>query len=84
MALSADEKKLLDELTLKASAPDAEDWDLEIFDMGTQKGARLPVSKAGNWLYETFGIGEAPAAAVSDDGTEEDKKVKVGRFGVRS
>jgi hypothetical protein len=61
MALSADEQKLLDELTAKASAPDADDdWELEIFDGA--KGARLPISKAGAWLHQNFGIGDAPAA----------------------
>lgn len=58
--LTDDEQSLLDELTAKASAPDAEDWELEIFDGA--KGARLPISKGGKWLYDNFGIGDPPAA----------------------
>jgi hypothetical protein len=72
--LSADEQSLLDELTAKASQPDADDdWELEIFDGA--KGARLPISKAGNWLYQNFGIGDPPASAApaaSDGGQGAD------------
>jgi hypothetical protein len=61
VALTGDEQKLLDELTAKASAPDADDeWELEIFDGA--KGARLPISKAAGWLHQNFGIGDAPAS----------------------
>src|SRR5487761_918723 len=67
MALSADEQKLLDELTAKASAPDADDdWELEIFD--GPKGARLPISKAAGWLNQNFGIGDPPAAPAAGAG----------------
>jgi hypothetical protein len=73
MALSADEQKLLDELTAKASAPDADDdWELEIFDGA--RGARLPISKAAGWLHQNFGIGDAPAPAApaAGDGGQGD------------
>jgi hypothetical protein len=85
MALSDKEKTLLEELTLKANSPDADDWDLEIFDLSSNKGARLPVSKAGNWLYDTFGIGNAPVKENEESEPEsETAPVKIGRFGVKN
>lgn len=67
MGLSADERKLLDELTAKASQPDADD-DFEIEIFSGDKGARIPFSKGARWLFSEFGIGEPPAPA-GDDGT---------------
>jgi hypothetical protein len=64
MALSSDEQKLLDELTAKAAAPDADDFEIEIFS--GDKGARIPISKATKWLSDNFGIGDPPAAAAAD------------------
>jgi hypothetical protein len=62
MALSADEQKILDELTAKAAEPDADSaYEVEIFS--GEKGARIPISEARDWLRENFGIGAAPAAA---------------------
>jgi hypothetical protein len=64
MALSADEQALLDELTRKASEPDADgDYEIEIFS--GDKGARIPFSKGQKWLLDNFGIGEPPAAAAA-------------------
>jgi hypothetical protein len=71
VGLSADEKQLLEELTARAAEPDAEDdWELEIFD-GT-KGARIPISKGAKWLFDNFGIGDAPAPPAGDgDGGQD-------------
>lgn len=61
--LNDDEKKLLDELTARANEPDADDdFEIEVYDTSAGKGARIPFSKGKNWLFDTFGIGEAPAA----------------------
>lgn len=68
MGLTADEKKLLDQLSAKANEPDHEDFEIEIFDGA--KGARVPFSQGAKWLFETFGIGEPPAPAASADGGE--------------
>lgn len=57
--LTDDEQTLLDNLQAKINAPDAEDWEVEIFDGA--KGARLPISKGARWLYDNFGIGDPPA-----------------------
>jgi hypothetical protein len=59
MGLSADEKKLLEELTAKAKEPDAPESEIEIWD--GSKGARVPFSQGSKWLFDNFGIGEAPA-----------------------
>jgi hypothetical protein len=61
--LTDDERKLLDELTARAAEPDAdEDFEIEVYDTTNGKGARLPFSKGSRWLFDTFGIGEPPAA----------------------
>lgn len=62
--LSDDERKLLQELTDRANEPDADDdFEIEVYDTGAGKGARLPFSRGKNWLYENFGIGDAPEPA---------------------
>jgi len=67
MALTADEQKLLDELTAKASQPDADsDYEIEIFS--GDKGARIPFSQGRAWLFKEFGIGDPPAAPAGDAG----------------
>ena len=66
MGLSDDERKLLDELTARASEPDADDeFEIEIYSPDG-KGARIPFRKGKNWLYDTFGIGDPPGAAGGD------------------
>lgn len=70
MALSDDEKRLLEELTAKANEPDADDFEIEVYDTQAGKGARIPFSQGKSWLFSTFGIGEAPASAPSGDGGE--------------
>lgn len=68
--LNADEKKLLDELTARAAAPDEDDdFEIELYDTNAGKGARIPFSKGKGWLFDTFGIGEAPAAAGEESGS---------------
>ena len=69
MGLSADEKKLLEELTARSKEPDVdESFEIEVYDTNAGKGARIPFSKGKSWLFDTFGIGEAPAAAAGEDG----------------
>lgn len=74
MALTPDEQATLDALTKKMSEPDADDFEVEIFS--GDKGARLPLKAAANWLHKEFGIGEAPAAPAGakpgDDGKTGD------------
>jgi hypothetical protein len=68
MALTDDERTLLEKLTEKAKAPDAPDHEIEIYDTKSGKGARIPFSQGSKWLFETFGIGEAPKAPEGDAG----------------
>jgi hypothetical protein len=63
--LTDDEQKLLDELTARASEPDADDYEVSVWN--GDKGVTLPVSKAAAWLHEHFGIGDAPAAPSTSD-----------------
>jgi hypothetical protein len=60
MPLSEDEKALLEELNRKSQEPDAEDFEIEVYDTNGGKGARIPFSKGKSWLFDNFGIGEAP------------------------
>lgn len=69
--LSDDDQRLLDQLTAKAAAPDADaDFEIEIYDTKANRGARLPFSQGKKWLFESFGIGDAPPAggAGGDEG----------------
>lgn len=68
MALTPDEKAMLDKLTQKANEPDADDFDIEIWDE-TGAGARVPYHKGKAWLQK-FGIDlpEEPAADAGDQG----------------
>lgn len=69
MGLSADEKKLFEQLTAKANEPDVDDnFEIEIYDTNAGKGARLPFSRGAKWLFDAFGIGDAPAAAAGKGG----------------
>jgi hypothetical protein len=64
VALNEDEKKLLQELTDRANAPDEDDdFEIEVYDTAAGKGARIPYRKGSGWLHEVFGIGTPPAAA---------------------
>lgn len=68
--LSADEQKLYDELTARAAAPDEDDqFEIEIYDTTAGKGARVPFKQGKGWLFQTFGIGEAPAPAGTGEGS---------------
>jgi hypothetical protein len=66
--LTKEEQALLDELTARAAEPDADDFEVEVYDTSAGRGARIPFSKATSWLYDNFGIGEPPAAATSEAG----------------
>ena len=75
------QQKQLDELTALASAPDEEEFDVQIWD--GDKGAQVPYSKGRTWLQKTFGIdlGDPPAdddadAGGADDAGSEPKNVK--------
>lgn len=68
--LTKEEQALLDELTQRASEPDADDFDIEIYDTNAGRGARLPMSKAAGKIYEWFGIGEPPDADAGSDAGE--------------
>jgi hypothetical protein len=58
--LTAEERKLLDELSAKEAAEDEDDFEIEIYDTGKGKGARIPFSRGRAWLYSELGIGEDP------------------------
>lgn len=80
MALTADEQKLLDELTARAAEPNADDdYEIEIFS--GDKGARIPFSQGKGWLYKEFGIGDAPAppAGGADGDGDQGEGAKPGR-----
>ena len=67
MALNEDEKKLLAELTARQNAPDEDDdFEIEVYDTGANKGARIPYKKGKGWLFETFGIGTPPESAATE------------------
>lgn len=62
MALTADEKKLLEELQARMNEPDEDDsYEIEVYDTEKGKGARIPYKTGKSWLYDVFGIGSAPA-----------------------
>lgn len=61
--LSADEQRLMEELNARAAAPDEDDnFEIEIYDTEKNRGARIPFKRGKGWLFDTFGIGEAPAS----------------------
>jgi hypothetical protein len=55
MALSDEEKATLEALQAKANEPEADDFDIEIWD-DSGAGARVPYSKGRKWLADKFGI----------------------------
>jgi hypothetical protein len=81
--LTAEEQKLLEDLTNKAKEEDPDDkFEIEIYDTSQGKGARVPYSHGKKWLYETFGLGENPEPKA--DGGDEGKtpeNVRAGYFG---
>lgn len=83
--LSAEEQKLLDDLNAKANEEDPDDkFEIEIYDTSQGKGARIPFSHGKKWLFDTFGVGDAPAPKEGEgDGKSGDGKenVKTGYFG---
>lgn len=83
MALSDDEKKILEELQAKAKEPDSNDqFEIEIYDTTAGKGARIPFGQGKKWLWENFGLGENPnPPAEGDADKDKDKNVKPGYFG---
>ena len=62
MALTEDEKALLEQLTKKSKEADAEkDFEIEVYSKDGH-GARIPFSQGKKWLYQNFGIGDSPEA----------------------
>jgi len=88
--LTDDERKLLDDLTARASEPDADDdFEIEVYDTTAGKGARIPYSRGSRWLYETLGIGDPPAQPAEPDKTGKAAKdpetpKQAGYFGRRA
>jgi hypothetical protein len=83
MALTADEKKLLDELTEKSKTEDPdEDFEIEVYDTAKGRGARVPFRQGKKWLFENLGLGDDPNPKPEGEGKEGDgKDKKVGYFG---
>jgi hypothetical protein len=82
--LSAEEQKLLDDLTNKAKEEDPDDkFEIEIYDTSQGKGARIPFSHGRKWLFDTFGVGDNPNPPAEGDPKDANKSgdVKVGYFG---
>ena len=72
MGLSADEKKLLEELTAKSKQPDTdEDFEIEIHDTQKGKATRVPFKVGKRWIFDNFGIGDGPAEDPADEGGEQ-------------
>ena len=71
MALNKEQQKLLEELTAKANEPDADDYEVEIYNEHG-RGARLPISRATDWFRENFGIGSAPATEATEEQPADD------------
>jgi hypothetical protein len=58
--LTEEEQSLLDELTKRSQEPDgADDFEIEVYSKDGH-GARIPFSRGSKWLYDNFGIGDAP------------------------
>lgn len=88
--LTAEEKKLLEDLTARANEPDEEE-DFEVW-VKNDKGheTRVPGRRAAGWLKENFGITlHDEPAATEEEATEEeeetpkDKKPQTDFFGRR-
>lgn len=81
--LTDEEKRLLEDLTNKAKEEDPDEkFEIEIYDTGAGKGARVPYSHGKKWLFDTFGLGEDPNPK-SDDKVDDGKpsSVRTGYFG---
>jgi hypothetical protein len=70
--LTADQQKQLDDLTALASAPDDDDYEIEICN--GDRRARVPYRKGRSYLQEHFGIDLDPPAADADDTETGDGK----------
>jgi len=84
MALTADEKKLLEELTEKSKTADPDEaFEIEVYDTANGRGARIPYSQGKKWLFENLGLGSDPNPPdPKGEGKEGDKDgAKVGYFG---
>ncbi|HEY1673330.1 MAG TPA: hypothetical protein VGG50_11490 [Streptosporangiaceae bacterium] len=71
MGLTADERKILDELMAKDKEPDAsEEYEVEFYDTNKGVGGRMPYKQAKKFFYDNFGIG-VPDTPESGEGGEE-------------
>ncbi len=77
--LTPDQQKMLDELTELSKAPDADDFEVEVYDTGKGRGARIPYSQARDWLRTELGIGQEPDGAT--DAEPDEKTGKAGKGG---
>ena len=78
MGLSADEQAQLDALQAKASEPDDDEFEVEIYDENG-RGARLPYRKGRSWLQQHFGIDLEPAPEGEGEPEGEGKPPKTGK-----
>lgn len=70
MGLTADERKILEDLMAKDKEPDAsEEYEVEFYDTNKGVGGRMPYKQAKKFFYDNFGIG-VPDTPESDPGTE--------------
>ena len=71
--LTADQQKMLDELSALASAPDDDDdFDIVITDGGSGHSAQVPYRKGRSWLQKNFGIDlDPPAGGTDGDGKSD-------------
>ena len=80
MALNKEQQKLLEELTAKAQEPDAEDFEVEIYNEHG-RGARLPISRATDWFRENFGIGAAKEESAPEQPGSDSEEPAPGKQG---
>jgi hypothetical protein len=83
MALTAEEKAQLEQLTAKANEPDSsDDFEIEVFSPEGH-GARVPYSKGRSYLQQHFGIDLDPdpetEAGKDSDGGSDPKAGKKGK-----
>lgn len=82
MALTADEKKLLEDLTKKSQEEDPDEtFEIEVYDTANGRGARIPYSQGKQWLWENLGLGSNPNPPAEPGEGDKSSTVKTGYFG---
>jgi hypothetical protein len=79
MALTPEQKKLLEELTAKANEPEADDFEVEIYNEHG-RGMRLPLSRATDWIKDNFGIGRSEETPAPEETPTEEIPAKQGAY----